>query len=546
MSKNEVIEDVTSALIKVSDRVMPRILSQICRDENSPNYGCSDRNWWHYKMRDFPSIILQQSGATIHASQCLESYASYSDELNKLTVASCEFWNKRAVRFRSFEEYYPWEEGYPPLAFSTLSIVRMVAEGVVAIEYVAPGLKVASKQLLNRFELQAANQQVAGLAALSWIYKISPDLVSLEEVNTLIDNTLQLQNEEGWFNEYGGPDLGYLSVTIDCLWDAFDATGDYRLIKSAEKALDFIDKMTCNSFGESIGMHNARNTDYIVPYGISRFLDPNVDQNFQKKSLRLLKNIFCNSDCNKHFFSSVDDRYWCHYIGLSVVRSVKVLSEIHIDNSIEFESDKKDVNMYFPSSGYVWKDLNQAQFKVLISMKKGGNFTVFSHFLNCSDFGWVVKSKGECFTSHWWSNDWKTKITNDCCIVSGYLFSHVEIKSNPFNHFLLRISSFFMGRKLISFLKNRLIFKKKKNIINFIRIINFNNNSIVVEDKFDQHPVDCIFIRAPRSSKRHVASADSFHYEDLSLGNCQANEKRVISNNNTIITTTYLLSDWII
>ena len=40
----------------------PRILSQIDRDPNSPTYGCCDRNFWHYKIRDFPSAILQQSG----------------------------------------------------------------------------------------------------------------------------------------------------------------------------------------------------------------------------------------------------------------------------------------------------------------------------------------------------------------------------------------------------------------------------------------------------------------------------------------------------
>ena len=543
MQSNEIVQGVLNALTVVSERAMPRILSQICRDEGSPFFGCADRNWWHYKMRDFPSIILQQSGATLHAARGLKSFSDCPNELKKLTTASCKFWNERAIRFRSFEEYYPWEEGYPPLAFSTLSTVRMVAEDVIAIDHVIPGLKVASRQLLNRFESQAANQQVAGLAALSWIHKTSPSLVSLAEINTLIEKTLQLQDEEGWFNEYGGPDLGYLSVTIDCLWDSFDAIGDIRLIESAKKALSFLDEMTCNTYGDSIGMHNARNTDYIVPYGITRFLDASIDADSQKKSLRLLKNIFSKSDCNKHFFSSVDDRYWCHYIGLSVVRAVQVLSTINLKTFIKLESDKCGVYSNFPSSGYVWNDLSQSQFKVLTSMKKGGNFTAFSNLSNFSDYGWIAQSKAKSYVSHWWSDDWELKSKEGCCIITGYLFSHSEIQSNPLNHFLLRASSFIMGRRVIGLLKQKFIFKKKKNIISFNRRIDINQNSIVVVDRFDNHPVDCIFTRAPRSSKRHVASADSFHFEDLSLGSYQVNEKKVVSNNDTTINTTYLLSD---
>ncbi len=542
MQSKEIVEDTLDALTSVAERMMPRILSQICRDENSPFFGCADRNWWHYKIRDFPSIILQQSGATLYAAQRLKSLEGHKGKLSKLTNASCIFWNERAIKFRSFEEYYPWEEGYPPLAFSSLSTVRMVAEGAISIDCVSPGLKVASNQLLSRFELQASNQQVAGLAALSWIHKISPNLVSFSDIDSLIEKTLKLQSSEGWFQEYGGPDMGYLSVTIDCLWDAFDATGDPRLMQSAEKALCFLDKMTCSAGGKTIGMHNSRNTDYIVPYGITRFLDDSNSIDSQRKSLRILKNIFTNSDGNSHFFSSVDDRYWCHYIGLSVVRSIQSLSDVNLNTSIKLESNKKDVDIHFPSSGYVLNTLNGGQSKVLISMKKGGIFTVVSNSSSYSDFGWIVECKNKDYVSHWWSNDWKVEKKEEYCVITGYLFSHTEIQSNPLNHFLLRVSSFFIGRRLIGLLKQKFIFKKRRNTIGFSREIFIDPNSIEVIDKFNQLPSNFSFKRAPRRSKRHVASADSFHFEDLSIGNCMVEEKRDITNNNAIITTKYFIA----
>ena len=539
MQSQQIVNDALEALTLVAERAMPRILSQVCRDSGSPFFGCADRNWWHYKMRDFPSVILQQSGATLYAAQTLSSLSQYKGSLHSIVEGSCLFWNKRATKFRAFEEYYPWEEGYPPLAFSTLSVVRMAAESVVSVNDIRPGLQVASQQLLNRFEAQAANQQVAGLAALCWTHVITPDLVSLDDVSVLTEKTLKLQSNEGWFQEYGGPDLGYLSVTIDCLWDAFDATGDARLLQSAEKALDFLDKMTRHTNGESIGMHNARNTDYIVPYGIARFLNSSASIESQKKSLRVLNYIFTKSSHLKHFFSSIDDRYWCHYIGLSVSRSVQYLSSIDLEDLVQFQDQETDVERYFPHSGYIWSNIGDSKNTILISMKKGGNFTIFSNIENCSDFGWVVQSSNKEYVSHWWSNNWQVQKTKEGCIIAGSLFSHVEIQSTPLHHLLLRLASLFMGRRVIGLLKQKFIFKKQKNVVDFKREIFIQRKSIKVVDKFNNLPADCTLKRAPRSSKRHVASADSFHYEDLSLGGCLIREVKEHSSDRAEIVTTY-------
>ena len=414
-------------------------------------------------------------------------------------------------------------------------------KGIVNLDQVLLGFKVASKQLLCRFESEASNQQVAGLAALSVLYKICPNLVSLRELDALTEKTLSLQHPEGWFNEYGGPDLGYLSVTIDCLWDAFDSTADIRLLESAQKALVFLDNMTYHTGGTSIGMHNSRNTDYIVPYGITRFIDSEVESNIQKRALRVLKNVFSQSACNRHFFSSVDDRYWCHYIGLSVFRSI---SEFHkIAPYSSYNSNPNNINpcLSFSSSRYIWHSLSHKHAKILISTKKGGIFTIFSNNICMSDYGWIVQSRGKTFVSHWWSDDWNNKSNGDFCEVSGHLFSHSEIHSNPIYHFLLRIGSFFVGKRLISFLKKRLIFKKKQQTISFKRLITFSHDLVEVKDTFKDHPHDFVFYSAPRPSKRHVASADCFHIEDLALAKLKTERQVHKKGKNTIILTKYYI-----
>lgn len=56
------LADTSDALTAAAERLVPRILTQVCRDPNSVCYGAFDRDWWHYRIRDFPSIILQQGG----------------------------------------------------------------------------------------------------------------------------------------------------------------------------------------------------------------------------------------------------------------------------------------------------------------------------------------------------------------------------------------------------------------------------------------------------------------------------------------------------
>jgi len=44
---------------------VPKLCTQIDRDEDSHTFGSCDRNFWHLKIRDFSSAILQQAGLTI-------------------------------------------------------------------------------------------------------------------------------------------------------------------------------------------------------------------------------------------------------------------------------------------------------------------------------------------------------------------------------------------------------------------------------------------------------------------------------------------------
>lgn len=497
---------------KLLNHLFPRILTQVCRDPGSPSYGSFDRNWWHYKIRDFSSVILQQGGYLTYLYSRFNSYAPYKNKLEEIAKASVYFWAKRANKYGAFEEYYPWEKGYPPTAFSTLAMAKLIEKLDLSDQTIDKALQVAAKQLISRFEPKAANQQVAGLAALAVIKRIRPQLVNDHDFEKLIRETLALQNPEGWFVEYDGPDLGYLSVTMDCLWDLYDYTGNQEFYNANVRALNFLAPFV--DFAKSnIGMHNARNTDYIVPYGISRLLN-DQDKTVQQQALQVFKNLYSNIN-DDHFFMAIDDRYWVHYIGHSVARAELLLKE----HSVLLNKPENDKNIIgtekqiSPNSGHLI--FKNAHYQILISANKGGIFTLKNGDAINSNFGWIVTSKNIQYVSHWWDQDWDWKIDEDRIVITGYLVPHTEQESTPFKHIILRVISFIFGNKIISKLKNQLIFKTKKSQFMFIRSIKFNDDSIVISDSINGVKKDDHIELAPRSSKRHVASADSYQSEDF-------------------------------
>lgn len=506
------LPSVLSSLSSFAARMVPRVLSQISRDPGSATYGCCDRNWWHYKIRDFPSIILQQAGYAAWIASRLPEWHEQRDELGKLAAAAGRFWNARALRRGAFEEYYPWEQGYPPLAFSTLAIMKLVACGIVDRSTVEAGAREAAAQLTGRFEAKAANQQVAGLAALAWLRKAFPKLVSEEQYTTLRDATLALQHSEGWYVEYGGPDLGYLAVTIDCLWDLYDATGDRRYIESAHSALNFIASLVVPMNG-GIGMHNARNTDYLVPYGIARFVCEGGPA--KPAALAVLVTLFDHADGPNHFLQAVDDRYLCHYTGHSVLRALLELRALPPDLPEPATMPPPKPALLLPGCGY-WLDVSPAR-RVLVSLRKGGILTAHGPRSSSADFGWIVKTGGRTYVTHWWSDRWAWEKTTDGFIVRGPLVPHKEHLSTPAKHMALRLASLVMGRRLIGSLKGQLIFQNQDAPFRFERKIALLPDRIVVQDQIVGLPGDAAVTPAPRSSKRHVASADSYHGEDLTL-----------------------------
>lgn len=126
-------------------------------------------------------------------------------------------------------------------------------------------------------------------------------------------------------------------------------------------------------------------------------------------------------------------------------------------------------------------------------------------------------------------------------VVEGALFPHSEKLSTPFKHVVLRGLSFVLGRRLIALLKRVLIFKRGGgDAPRLVRRIRRDGQKLEIVDTLAGLRPDDLLTRAPRASKRHVASADSFHAQDLAMHPGVAlDEQRSEGPDGLVITTRY-------
>jgi len=261
-----------------------RILTQVDRDPDSPTVGCFDRVYWHYKARDYSSAILQQS---IHALESIrkgEIAVEVSEqEIVRLVKAAVRGLTRQINAQGGVNEYYPHENSFVAGAFSLSAVCRVLLDWQETAPHLLEGVDFpALQRLVNhmqcRQELSSrakpgihqrttpACQHAAALAALFIAGSLEPLQVSQDVLSSNLEVLLMGQDEEGWFNEYGGPDYGYLSVTIDALADIHRICDEERVLEALNRAVDFV--------ARTIGVDNripfelgSRNTEYFYTYG---------------------------------------------------------------------------------------------------------------------------------------------------------------------------------------------------------------------------------------------------------------------------------------
>lgn len=255
---------------KIALEQIPKILTLLDRNVHSPTYGCFDRNFWQYKIIDFPSGMAQEFvyplALAYHTN--LDTNPFYQKPIIRDWVtAGIQYAAMSSHEDGSCDDYFPFERAGGATAFSLLACLE---------SYQILGLN--NPQFLDFFAKRAswlANHHESGQLTNHQALIV----LCLEHLSTLLktsqwdrqkalrlERVIDWQNEEGWFQEYEGCDPGYHTLTIYCLAQIYRMRPDIRIKEVLEKAIKLASYFI-HPDGSYSGEYASRNTYNFFPAG---------------------------------------------------------------------------------------------------------------------------------------------------------------------------------------------------------------------------------------------------------------------------------------
>lgn len=523
----------------IVERQIPRLLGQLDRNKHSATFGCFDRNYWHYKITDFACARYQEAALTLALLYRLRRKDNpyfNKESILRLINASLKFWCSIQNKDGSYNEWYPNEGSFVATSFSSYAVSEaliLLNKHVEVADFALESLKRSGNCILKHDEWDATNQMSGAIAALYNIFLLTSEKRYLNACKNKLSMLIERQNAEGWWNEYNGADIGYLSLTVDYLSKLYKKYPSKNLKDSLNKAIKFLSffvhpNMT---FG---GEYGSRNTEYIIPHGI----ELNADENRYAASI-----ASAIRSSLKKFITvapySVDDRYLCYmmYDWLQAYIDAK-------NNLKELpNSYNKNFNKNFSNASI--KIVSNKNFYAIINYSKGGAFEIFAKNEGCAiyDSGMLVlNEKNDYLTSSWIAAN-KIKQNRNFIKIEGNFWKVKDNMMTPFKNVGLKIIAGTIGKsqKMSHFLKSalrkKLILGAKKMSDIFIRELAFNDKSIKIVDKvLFKKNIKGVFIGEKYSS---IFIPSSRYFQLQELNNMPLEFKEV--NKNTFKVERYFL-----
>jgi hypothetical protein len=250
--------------------LIPKLLTLQDRNPHSPTYGCFDRNYWHYKIIDFPSGMAAEFVWPLALAYSLELEGNsffHDPALKQWILAGIHYAARSAHADGSCDDYFPFEKAAGAAAFSLLACMEAYTllgfHDGEALEFFAR----RADWLSDHHESgRLTNHQALIVLCLSRAGAI----LSTERWDRLkakrLARVLEWQNEEGWFTEYEGADPGYHTLTLGLLAQIYELHPTHEVKVAIEKGVQFAAEFIHpdGSFG---GEYTSRNTYNFFPHG---------------------------------------------------------------------------------------------------------------------------------------------------------------------------------------------------------------------------------------------------------------------------------------
>lgn len=459
---------------------LPKILTLLDRNPHSPTYGCFDRNFWHYKIIDFPSGMAQEFVyplALAYETDCPNNPFYQKPALKTWIEAGLLYMVNSSHQNASCDDYFPYEQAAGATAFSLLAGIE---------SYQLLGLH--HYRILKFFEKRAdwlAHHQESG--RLSNHHALI--LLCLEKLSRLLNSSkwdrakslrlerlLSWQSQEGWFPEYEGSDPGYLSLTISCLAQIDQLKTEIRLKEALIKAVEFAHYFL-HPDGSYGGEYASRNTYNFFPHGfelVGQWYPPALSVN----------DGFLQGLANGLSPCYADD----HIIGHHTWNDLLAWRDFVAERPEPVP--EKEGRTYFPEAQLLIE--KRGNTKLYLALNKGGVFKLFrnqtllvsdTHFSLLAQPGKKLKNAvGHLIDPE----NIEVKLTDQSIQIQGQLGWAKQTQMTPLKLMVLRFVMLTLGRffpNLIrKILQKILITGKEETGMYFQRSFCWENETIVIQD----------------------------------------------------------------
>ncbi len=417
---------------------IPKILTLLDRNLHSPTYGCFDRNFWHYKIIDFPSGMAQEFVLPLALAYSLEipNNPYYLQEMiHKWVEAGILCAAKTAHPEGSCDDYFPFERASGATAFSLLASIE---------SYQILGLN--NYEILSFFEKRAdwlvhhyesgklANHEALIVLCLELLSRLLETSKWDTAKTNRLSRLLSWQSQEGWFTEYSGFDPGYHTLTISCLARIYELNKSEKLkdiiTKAVELAAQFIHPD--GSFG---GEYSSRNTYNFFPHGfelVGKWLPAALSINDQ--FLIGLKNGLAPCYADDHIIGHHTWNYLLAWRDFVTERPTSLSRDV--------------ASLWLKEAQILIK--RRPGTELYVSLNKGGVFKLFREKkLVASDTHLslqVRKGKKVLNAVSHLSGDYDVKIFQDEIIISGNMGWAKQTQMSPLKLIILRLVMLTFGR----------------------------------------------------------------------------------------------------
>ncbi len=494
-----------NVLARLALAEIPKLLTLLDRNPHSPTHGCFDRNYWHYKIIDFPSGMAQEFVwplALVHTLDLPDNPYHRSPALRQWVEAGLRFGARSSHADGSCDDYFPYERATGAAAFSLLA-------GIESYRL----LDLDDDPLLRFFERRASwladhreSGQLSNHEALvvACLVRLS-DLLDTRDwdgrINDRLARLLSWQVDEGWFPEYDGCDPGYLTLTISLLAMLDTVRPALGLRAPLERALAFIGEFVHpdGSFG---GEYGSRSTYNFFPHGFE------LAGRWMPEALAINDRVLAGMDGNRAPCYADD-----HILGHHAVNYLLAWRDFVADRPPP--RSRPEGRRYFPAAGLLIERREGTE--LYMALNKGGVFKLFrdGRFVFSDTQVSLIVRRGRKLhnaVGHL-TGDYQTKVTDDEISVSGSLRWATRAQMTVCRLVALRAATFVVGRFFPDLIRRvlqaMLIAANKPAPFEFRRTLIWRNGGWEIED--------------------HIQAQSWANVEQAGIGGCQTSIYAVMS-----------------